>query len=82
MALSDVFSTPNPPLVIGGQQHVTAKYYLGPSGATTFIPSHQLQMQTELVNARWNIQVLLDGLNTAQQSASGSTAFVNGALLS
>ena len=82
MALTDVTYTPTPPLVIGSQQHVTARYYLGPSGATTFIPGHQLQMQTDLVNARWNIQVLLNGRNAAQQSASGSTAFVNGALLS
>jgi len=82
MALTNVFYTPTPPLVTGNQQHVIAKYYLGPSGATTFIPSHQLQMRTQLVNARWNIQVLLNGVNAAQQSASGSTAFVNGALLS
>jgi hypothetical protein len=82
MALTDVTYTPTPPLVIGSQQHMTARYYLGPSGATTFIPGHQLQMQTELVNARWDIQVLLNGRNAAQQSASGSTAFVNGALLS
>jgi hypothetical protein len=82
MALTDVSSTPTPPLVIGSQQHMTARYYLGPSGATTFIPGHQLQMQTELVNARWDIQVLLNGRNAAQQSASGSTAFLNGALLS
>jgi hypothetical protein len=59
MALTDVTYTPTPPLVIGSQQHVTARYYLGPSGATTFISGHQLQMQTDLVNARWNIQVLL-----------------------
>jgi hypothetical protein len=82
MALTDVTYTPTPPLVIGSQQHMTARYYLGPSGATTFIPGHQLQMQTELVNARWDIQVLLNGRNAAQQSDSGSTAFVNGALLS
>ena len=82
MALTDVTYTPTPPLVIGSQQHMTARYYLGPSGATTFIPGHQLQMQTELVNARWDIQVILNGRNAAQQSASGSTAFVNGALLS
>ena len=82
MALTDVAYTPTPPLLIGSQQHVTAKYYLGPSGATTFIPGHQLQMQTGLANARWNIQVIPDGRNAAQQSASGSAVFVNGALLS
>lgn len=81
-SLSDVSYTPNPPLVVGGQQHVTAKYYIGPSGSTTFVKSHELQMQTDLTNAMWNIQVLLDGNNAAQQSASGTAAFVNGALLS
>jgi hypothetical protein len=82
MTLTGVSCTPNPPLLIGRQQHVTARYYVGPSGATTFIPGHQLQMQTELVNAQWNIQVLVDGRNAARQSGSGATVFVNGALLS
>jgi len=82
LALSSVSYTPNPPLVIGGHQQVNAKYYIGPSGATTFINGHTLQMQTELTNAQWNIQVILDGRNAAQQSASGSVAFVNGEILS
>jgi hypothetical protein len=81
-ALTDVSYLPNPPLVIGGQQHVTAMYYIGPSGSTTFIKGHELQMQTELLNARWDIQVIQNGRNAAQQSASGSTAFVNGEILS
>ena len=82
MILTDVSCTPNPPLLIGGQQHVIARYYVGPSGATTFIPGHQLLIQTELVNSQWNIQVLVDGRNAARQSGSGATVFVNGALLS
>jgi hypothetical protein len=80
--LSAVSNTPNSPLVISGQQQVTATYYIGPSGATTFVKGHELQMQTDLVNARWNIQVLQNGRNAAQQSASGSAAFVNGEILS
>ena len=80
--LSSVSYLPNPPLVIGGQQQVTATYYIGPSGSTTFIKGHELQMQTDLVIARWNIQVLQNGRNAAQQSASGSAAFVNGEILS
>lgn len=80
--LSDVSYNPNPPLVIGGQQQVTATFYIGPSGSTTFIKSHELQMQTDLVNARWNIQVIQNGRNAAQQSATGSAAFVNGEILS
>ena len=82
-SLSSVSYLPNPPLVIGGQQQVTATYYIGPYyGSTTFIKGHELQMQTDLVNAQWNIQILQNGRNAAQQSASGSAAFVNGALLS
>jgi len=80
--LTSVSYTPNSPLVIGGQQQVTATYYIGPSGSTTFIKGHELQMQTNLVNARWNIQVLQNGRNAAQQSVSGSAAFVNGEILS
>lgn len=80
--LSYVSYTPNPPVVIGGQQNLTAMYYVGPSGATTFVKGHELQMQTDLANAQWNIQVILNGRNAAQQSASGHAAFVNGALLS
>ncbi|MFA4850672.1 MAG: hypothetical protein WC626_13185 [Methanoregula sp.] len=80
--LTDVSYNPNPPLVSGAQQQVTATFYIGPSGSTTFIKNHELQMQTDLVNARWNIQVIQNGRNAAQQSASGSAAFVNGALLS
>jgi len=34
------------------------------------------------VNAQWNIQVIQNGRNAARQTASGSVAFVNGALLS
>jgi hypothetical protein len=80
--LTDVSYTPNPPLVIGGQQQLTATYYIGPSGSTTFIRGHELQMQTDLVDARWNIQVILNGRNAAQQSASGSAAFVNSEIIS
>ena len=81
-SLTSVSYTPNPPLVIGGQQQVVATYYIGPSGSTTFIKGHELQMQTDLMNARWNIQVLQNGRNAAQQSASGSAAFVHGEILS
>jgi hypothetical protein len=80
--LTDVSYTPNPPLVIGGQQQLTATYYIGPSGSTTFIKGHELQMQTDLVDARWNIQVILNGRNAAQQSVSGSAAFVNSEIIS
>lgn len=71
---------PNPPLVAGGHQQVVSTFAI-PSG-TTFPKNHNLQIQTDLADAQWNIQVIVDGLNAAQQSRSGSTAFVNGELLS
>lgn len=74
--------TPDGPLVPGTQQHVVAHYTIIPSGATTFAKNHELQMQTGLLNAKWSIQVTLDGRNAAQQNAQGSAAFVNGEILS
>ena len=79
MLVSQSF-TPNPPLVPGGQEQVVATFAI-PSG-TSFPKTHNLQMQTGLENARWNIQVILDGNNAAQQTASGSAAFINGEILS
>lgn len=75
---SDSFN-PGSPLV-AGQQHVVASYVI-PSG-TTFPRNHELQMQTDLVDAQWTIQVIVDGNNAARQTASGSAAFVNGGILS
>jgi hypothetical protein len=80
--LSDVYFSPAGPLVIGSPEHVVATYAIIPSGATTFATGHSLQMQTDLVNAKWSIQVTLDGRNAAQQSATGNAAFVNGEILS
>jgi hypothetical protein len=74
--------SPVPPLAGGDGQHAVTAITVIPAGATTFSRTHTLQMQTDLVNARWNIQVLVDGVPAAQQSASGTSAFVNGYLLS
>lgn len=71
---------PDPPLVPGGQQQVTATYAI-PSG-TTFPKDHSLQLQTGLSDAQWVIQVILDGNNAARQTAAGSAAFINGEILS
>jgi len=79
---STVSFTPNPPLTPSGQQKVVATYVVIPSGAMTFSGNHELQMQTDLANAQWVIQVIVDGHNAARQTASGSVAFLNGALLS
>jgi hypothetical protein len=80
--LTNVSCDPVPPLIPGDQQLMVAKYMIIPSGSATFPRGHNLQMQTDLTDARWTIQVIVDGNNAAMQSASGSTAFVNGAILS
>lgn len=79
MLTSESF-TPNPPLSPGGQQDVVATFAI-PSG-TTFPRDHEIQMTTQLENAKWNIQVVVDGHNSAQQTASGTAAFINGIVLS
>ncbi|OPX62274.1 MULTISPECIES: hypothetical protein [unclassified Methanoregula] len=82
LVLSNVAFTPDAPLVPGGLQKVVATYAVIPSGSTTFARGHSLQMQTNLSNAMWNIQVTLDGRDAARQTATGSAAFVNGEILS
>ena len=82
VVLSTVSFVPDAPLAPGGQQQVVATYAIIPSGSTTFAPGHSLQMQTDLTGAQWTIQVTLDRRDAARQTASGSTAFVNGELLS
>jgi len=74
--------SPAPPLVENDRQHAVIMIAVIPAGATTFSRTHTLQMQTDLANARWNIQVFVDGIPAAQQSASGTAAFVNGYLIS
>jgi len=81
LALFDVSFTPNPPMVPAQPQQVSAKIWIIPSGATTFASGHNIQLQTTLANAQWNIQVLVDGIPSAHQTAQGNAAFINGALL-
>lgn len=82
VVLSDVLFTPAAPLVPAGKEQVVATCAVIPSGSTTFQRGHSLQMQTGLEQARWTIQVTLDGRDAARQTASGSAAFVNGEILS
>ena len=82
LLLTGVTFAPDAPLVPVTSQHVVTSFYLQPSGSTTFIRGHELQMQTNLTDARWSIQVIDNGNNAALQTASGNAAFVNGALLS
>ena len=74
--------SPVQPLVAGSGQHTVIMIAVIPAGATTFSRTHTLQMQTALADARWNIRITVDGIPAARQSASGTTAFVNGYLLS
>jgi hypothetical protein len=80
--LTGVSFSPDSPLLPGDQQHTVAKYAIIPAGSSTFPRGHTLQMQTGLTDARWTIQVIVDGNNAALQTASGSAAFINGGLLS
>jgi hypothetical protein len=83
LALSENTLTPAIiPLTPLLEQAVNAKIVVIPSGATTFVQGHSLQMQTELNNAKWSVQVSVDGIPAAQQSSAGSAVFVNGYLLS
>jgi hypothetical protein len=80
--LTNTVLLPDGPLITGTQQHVTATYAILPTWENTFVRGHSLQFQTNLTGARWNIQVVVDGRNAAQQTASGSAAFVSGEILS
>ena len=74
--------TPVPPLTAGGGEQAIITVAVLPSGDTTFTETHTLQMQTGLSDALWDIRVIANGRPAAQQSASGTSAFVNGYLLS
>lgn len=81
LVLTNTSFAPALPLVPGPQE-VTATLVIVPSGGTTFSRGHEIQMQTGLGDAGWNIQVVVDGIPAAQQTATGTAAFVNGALIS
>jgi len=82
LVLSTVSFVPEAPLVPGGEQRVEATYAVIPAGSDTFPRGHELQIETGLLDGQWTVQVTLDGRDAARQTASGSAAFVNGALLS
>ena len=82
LVITNVSFSPVPPLTGGDEQHAVTTIAIIPAGATTFSRTHMLQMQTSLAHARWNIQIIVDGVPAAQQSASGTGSFVNGYLLS
>lgn len=73
---------PNPPLAPGTGEQALVTFAVLPTADTTFIGTHTLQMQTGLSDARWDIRVIANGRPAAEQSASGTAAFVNGYILS
>ena len=80
--LSNLTLAPGGPLVPGAQQEVIARYALLPSGSTTFVPGHNLQMLTALTDASSGLQVIVDGRNAARQTGAGKAVFVDGEILS
>ena len=70
------------PLQPGAKQSVNAVIAIIPQGATTFIPDYQLQLTTDLVVSQWDVQVMVNGRPAAVIPVTGSTAFINGFLLS
>ena len=82
LVLSDISFAPNPPLAPAQPQHATVTIAIIPSGERTFASGHEIQLQTGLLNARWNIQVIVDGLPAAHQTTQGSATFINGVILS
>ena len=53
-----------------------------PSGGRTFAIGHSLQMETDLLDARWNTSVIVDGYTGDQEASTGRVAFINGFVLS
>jgi hypothetical protein len=53
-----------------------------PQGSTTFIEGYTMVLSTELDQASWDVEVLVDGRRAAVFQKTGSTVFINGYLLS
>jgi hypothetical protein len=81
LVLTNTSFAPPPPLVPGPLE-VSATMVIIPTGSTTFPRGHEIQMQTGLADAQWDIQVMADGIPAARQTAKGTAAFVNGVLIS
>ena len=83
IALTDVTLTP-PDVPLAPHQGLTADTRISiiPSGARTFTSGHTLQLETDLLDARWNTVVLTDGIPADTESGQGSVMFLNGFILS
>jgi len=69
-------------LLEGTAVNVSAEIEIIPSGATTFSETHTLSLSTDLLDARWQVVVVVDGLQAAVIPKEGNHVFVNGYLLS
>ena len=70
------------PLVPDQGQTVDARIAIIPSGGRTFAIGHSLQMETDLLDARWSTSVIVDGYTGDRETSTGRVAFVNGFVLS
>ena len=73
---------PVPPLTPSAAENATLSFTVVPMGSTTFSRTHTIQMQTSLWEAHWIIQVFVNGIPQARQTATGPAAFISGYLLS
>jgi len=63
-------------------QKVDVKIAVIPSGGRTFAVGHSLQVETDLLDARWNASVIVDGYTGDREASTGRVAFINGFVLS
>lgn len=66
----------------GEMVNVSATVEIIPSGAMTFASGHTLVFSTDMKNARWDIRVMVDGIQGAVIGKNTDHLFVNGYLLS
>lgn len=62
--------------------NASAAIEIVPSGATTFSETHTLSLSTGLMDAGWQVVVVVDGRQAAVIPGEGPQVFVNGFLLS
>lgn len=66
----------------GTRLNASAEIGILPSGASTFPGGHTLVLSTDLLDARWDVSVMVDGHQAAVIPKQGDVVFINGFLLS
>ena len=75
--------SPSGDLVSGlTQSSATFKVNFGSSGGKTFESSNSLQMETELEDATWSYNIILDGVENPAKTESGPNIRLSGSELS